>query len=319
MRATADVPVLLTVFNRPEKTRRMFDAVRAAAPRRLFIAADGPRPDHPDDLDRCERTRRVFSGIDWPCEVRTQFQDRNLGCKRGVGTAIDWFLSEVDAGIIIEDDCVPTADFFRFCADLLDRYRDTTEVMMIGGHNPLGAWDGEASYLFSRTSPIWGWATWRRAWAHYDEVMARWAEPRAREAVRARMPRTEFRITSQRFDLVYEQRKDSWGFAWAFAMLIAGGVSVMPTRNLVANIGFDDEATHTKLQWSNEADVPTHPLAFPLAHPSSTTPDADFERALYRQRFPLSRRIVTALPPRAQEVVRTAVYRVTAAAARGGG
>ena len=101
MRATVDVPVLLIVFNRPEKTRRMFDAVRAAAPRRLYIAADGPRPDHPDDLDRCERTRRVFSGIDWPCEVRTRFQDRNLGCKRGVGTAIDWFLSEVDAGIIV--------------------------------------------------------------------------------------------------------------------------------------------------------------------------------------------------------------------------
>jgi len=319
MRATTDVPVLLMSFNRPEKTRRMFEAVRAAAPRRLFIAADGPRPGYPDDLDRCARTRGVFDGIDWPCEVRTRFQDRNLGCKLGVGTAIDWFMSEVDAGIIVEDDCVPTLDFFRFCAELLERYRDAPEVMMIGGHNPLGAWDGgDASYVFSRTSPIWGWATWRRAWAHYDPAMARWADPRAREAVRARMPRTEFRITSQRFDLVYEQRRDSWGFAWAFAMLIAGGVSVMPARNLVANIGFDDEATHTKLRWSKEANVPTHPLAFPLAHPSSTAPDGDFERALFRHRFPLSRRIVTALPPRAQERVRATLYRLTGAAARGG-
>jgi hypothetical protein len=319
MRATVDVPVLLMVFNRPEKTRRMFDAVRAAAPRRLFIAADGPRPDYPDDLDRCERTRRVFSGIDWPCEVRTRFQDRNLGCKRGVGTAIDWFLSEVDAGIIVEDDCVPTLDFFRFCAELLHRYRDAAEVMMIGGHNPFGAWDGgDASYLFSRTSPIWGWATWRRAWAHYDPAMTRWADPRAREAIRARMPRTEFRITSQRFDLVYEQRRDSWGFAWAFAMLVAGGVSVMPARNLIANIGFDDEATHTKLRWTNEASVPTYPLSFPLAHPSSTTPDSAFERALFRQRFPLPRRIVSTLPPRGQELVRAAAYRLIAATARRG-
>ena len=320
MRATVDVPVLLIVFNRPEKTRRMFDAVRAAAPRRLFIAADGPRPDHPDDLERCERTRQVFSGIDWPCEVRTRFQDRNFGCKRGVGMAIDWFLSEVDAGIVVEDDCVPTVDFFQFCAELLDRYRDAAEVMMIGGHNPLGDWDGgEASYVFSRTSPIWGWGTWRRAWAHYDPMMARWVDPRAREAVRARMPRTEFRITSQRFDLVYEHRRDTWDFAWAFAMLIAGGVSVMPARNLVANIGFDDEATHTKFEWSNEASVPTHPLAFPLVHPSSTTPDADFERALFRHRFPLSRRINTALPPRAQKLVRAAMYRLSAAVARGDG
>jgi hypothetical protein len=133
------------------------------------------------------------------------------------------------------------------------------------------------------------------------------------------MPRTEFRITSQRFDLVYEHRRDTWDFAWAFAMLIAGGVSVMPARNLIANIGFDDEATHTKYQWSNEASVPTHPLAFPLAHPSSTTPEADFERALFRHRFPLSRRIVTSLPPRTQKLARTAMYRLTAAAARGDG
>jgi hypothetical protein len=124
MHATVDVPVLLIVFNRPEMTQRMFDAVRAA-----------PRPDYPDDLDRCE--------------VRTRFKDRNLGCKRGVGTAIDWFLSEADAGIIVEDDCVPTMDFVRFCAELPDRYRDAAEVMMIGGHNPLGAWDGgKASHRF---------------------------------------------------------------------------------------------------------------------------------------------------------------------------
>jgi hypothetical protein len=133
------------------------------------------------------------------------------------------------------------------------------------------------------------------------------------------MPRTEFRITSQRFDLVYEERRDTWDFAWSFATLIAGGVSVIPARNLVANIGFDDEATHTKFEWSNEASVPTHPLAFPLVHPSSTTPDADFERALFRHRFPLSRRINTALPPRAQKLVRAAMYRLSAATARGDG
>jgi hypothetical protein len=157
----------------------MFDAVRAAAPRRLFIAADGPRPDQPDDPDRCERTRQVFSGIDWPCEVRTQFQDGNLGCKRGVGTAIDWFLSERWTRHHRRGRLRADHGLFPVCAELLDRYRDAAEVMMIGGHNLLGAWDGgKAGYLFSRTSSIWRWATWRRAWAHYDETMARWADPR---------------------------------------------------------------------------------------------------------------------------------------------
>ena len=310
MATGSDVPVLLIGFNRPEKTRRMLEAVRAAAPTRLFIAADGPRPDHPRDVERCELTRQAFAGIDWTCEVSTQLQDRNLGCKLGVGAAIDWFFSEVDAGVIVEDDCVPTIDFFRFCGELLDRYRDAHEVMMIGGHNPVVGWQGRASYMFTRTSPIWGWATWRRAWAHYDPTMARWTDPRARAAVRARMPRTEFRITSQRFDQVYYGRRDTWDFAWAFAMLIAGGVSVMPSRNLVENIGFDEEATHTKHRLSNDANVPAQCLPFPLEHPSSTIPDDEFERALFRQRFPLSRRLVAALPDRAQDLVHAGLQRL---------
>jgi hypothetical protein len=307
----------MIAFNRPEKTRRVFEAVRTVAPRRLYVAADGPRAGVPDDADRCERTRRVFDAVDWPCDVHTLFQDRNLGCRRGVGTAIDWFLSQVEGGIILEDDCLPIPDFFPFCTELLDRYRDATEVMMIGGHTPLGAWRrGGASYVFSRTAPIWGWATWRRAWAHYDPAMARWGDPQARELVRARMPRTEFRITKQRFDSVYEGRRDTWDYGWAFAMLIAGGVSVMPTRNLITNIGFDDEATHTRIPWSHEVGVPTHQLAFPLTHPASTDPDRHYERSLFRQRFPLKRRIGTALPPAAQERVLAALGRLTAAAPR---
>ena len=194
MRPPADVPVLMIAFNRPEKTRRVFEAVRAAAPRRLYLAADGPRADVPSDADRCERTRRVLDDITWPCEVQRLYQPSNLGCKRGVAAAIDWFLTHEDSGIILEDDCVPTADFFPFCAELLERYRDNPEVMMIGGHNEFGTWDAtEASYLFSRTAPIWGWATWRRAWDRYDPAMTSWGEPETRapgpvEDVACRVP-----------------------------------------------------------------------------------------------------------------------------------
>jgi hypothetical protein len=334
--AVAEVPLLLIAFNRPEKTERALAAVRAAAPRQLYVAVDGPRAGHPDDQDRCARTRRLFDRVDWPCELHTLFRERNLGCKQGVGTAIDWFLSQVEAGIILEDDCLPTAGFFPFCAELLDRYRDTPEVMMIGGHNPLGEWRrdgagsasllgtasprsparpaGAPSYVFSRTCPIWGWATWRRAWAHYDPAMTRWSDPEAREAVRARMPRTEFRITRQRFDSVYHGTRDTWDFGWAFAMLVSGGVSVIPASNLVANIGFDEEATHTRIPWSHEAGVPTRPLAFPLRHPPATVPDDGFERALFRRRFPLTRRLGTALPAPLQEGMRAALRRLVAAA-----
>ena len=192
--------------------------------------------------------------------MKRLYQPSNLGCKRGVGAAIDWFLAHEESGIILEDDCLPAADFFLFCAELLDRYRDTPEVMMIGGHNPLGTWDAaDASYVFSRTAPIWGWATWRRAWARYDAAMTRWGEPEARALVRSRMPLTEYRITSQRFDSVCEGRRDTWDFGWALAILINGGVSVMPARNLIANIGFDSEATHTRRPSRREGAVPTLP------------------------------------------------------------
>ena len=313
MRPSADVPLLMIAFNRPEKTQRVFEAVRAAAPRRLYLAADGPRADVPSDVDRCERTRRVLDDVTWPCEVKRLYQPRNLGCKRGVGAAIDWFLTQEDSGIILEDDCLPAPDFFLFCAELLDRYRDTPEVMMIGGHNRLGTWDAaEASYLFSRSAPIWGWATWRRAWARYDPAMTRWGEPEARALVRSRMPLTEYRITSHRFDNVYEGRLDTWDFGWALAILINGGVSVMPARNLITNIGFDSEATHTRRPFSREGAVPTHPIERPLRHPPSTTPDDRFERALFKNRFPFGRRLVHTLPPSAQDRFRAAVYRLAA-------
>ena len=317
MLPSADVPLLMIAFNRPEKTQRVFEAVRAVAPRRLYLAADGPRVDVPSDVDRCERTRRVLDDVTWPCQVRRLYQPENLGCKRGVESAIDWFLAHEDGGIILEDDCLPTADFFSFCAELLERYRNTPEVMMIGGHNPLGRWDAaEGSYLFSRTAPIWGWATWRRAWDQYDPAMTRWGEPEARSLVRSRMPRTEYRITSQRFDSVYEGRRDTWDYGWALAILISGGVSVMPSRNLIANIGFDSEATHTRRPSRHDSAVPTHPIERPLWHPSSTRPDEGFERVLFKNRFPVGRRLVAALPAPAQDRLRAAVSLLSTATRR---
>jgi hypothetical protein len=317
VRPAADVPLLLVAFNRPEKTQRVFEAVRAAAPRRLYVAADGPRAEVPSDFDRCARTRQVLADVNWSCEVRRLYQPGNLGCKRGVGTAIDWFLANEESGIILEDDCLPSPEFFPFCAQMLERYRDAPEVMMIGGENPLGKWDGnEASYVFSRTAPIWGWATWRRAWARYDPTMSKWIDPEARALVRSRMPAAAYRFLSQRFDRVYEGSLDSWGFAWTFAILINEGVSVMPARNLITNIGFDSEATHTKRPSARESALPTYQYEGPIRHPASTMPDDRFERALFKNHFPLSRRLVAALPPYAQDGLRAAAYRLAAARPR---
>ncbi|MBA4056200.1 MAG: nucleotide-diphospho-sugar transferase, partial [Marivirga sp.] len=162
-----ETPVLLLIFNRPDTTRRVFEAIRKARPKRLFVAADGPRQHKPEDADRCAKARKIATDVDWECEVKTFFRDTNVGCGRGPSGGISWFFEHVDEGIILEDDCLPSPLFFRFCAELLERYRDDKRVMEIGGNTFMDEAnrDKEYSYYFSSHNNIWGWATWKRAWA----------------------------------------------------------------------------------------------------------------------------------------------------------
>jgi len=312
-----EVPVLLITFNRPTKTRQMISALRDVRPRQLFVAADGPRPDKPDDAKGCAESRRALDEIDWPCTVHRLFQDTNLGCKRGPETAITWFFSQVPAGIILEDDCVPTADFFPYCAELLERFSDNERVMMISGWNALGTWSGTtASYVFSRTAPAWGWATWRRAWQHYDPDMTAWTSSEAQHAVRSRMPAAEFRMTRRRFDQVHSGELDAWDYAWLFAVLRTGGMSAIPAQNTIRNVGFDKEATHTTNPWSPDARIPTARMTFPLSHPVEIKASKQHEDALFRRRFSRSRRVMSMLPYSVELRIREAVHRVALRASR---
>lgn len=316
MRAAVDVPVLLIIFNRPDKTAAAVAALREAKPRRLFVAADGPRSDVPGEAARCEASRQELAQIDWACDVQTLFRGENLGCKRGPESAISWFFSHVTEGVILEDDCIPTEDFLPFCAELLARFEADDRVMMIGGHNLLGRWQGTgSSYVFSRTLPTWGWATWRRAWRHYDPEMTGWATRPGRAAVHAQLPAAAYRMARRDFDSVASGQLDAWDYAWWFAMLRAGGLAVVPAGNMVTNVGFGPDATHTKNVFSPDARVPTAPVRAPLVHPHAVGPDIDFETAEHRLRFPLKRRFMAALPTPVRAGIRSAAYRVLA---RGG-
>jgi hypothetical protein len=293
----ADVPVLLIVFRRPAMARRLVAALREVRPRLVFVAADGPRSDEPDDPQQCADTRSVIDHIDWPCTVQTLFHGENLGCKVGPETAIDWFLSRVPSGIVLEEDCIPAAEFFRFCTELLERYEEDDRVMMIGGHNPITTWPADRpSYVFSRSSPTWGWATWRRAWRHYDPELRAWDSAEVRRALRTRMAPVEFRMASRRFDMVRAGAIEAWDFGWNLAMLRRDGLSVIPAGNMIDNVGFGPGATHTRNPRSPDAGIPLRPVEFPLTHPGSTVPSAEFEAALLAHRFPVHRRILTRLP-----------------------
>ncbi len=165
-------PVLFLIFNRPDTTTRVFEAIREARPSRLYVAADGPRADKEGEAQRCLETRKITEAVDWPCEVRRLYREENLGCKLAVSSAITWFFTHEEEGIILEDDCLPDQSFFPFCAAMLERYRDDGRIMMVLGTSLLPPGGGpDADYLFTQYFLIWGWATWRRAWEKYDIEM----------------------------------------------------------------------------------------------------------------------------------------------------
>jgi hypothetical protein len=263
-------PVLLVVFNRPETTRTAFAAIRAARPERLYVAADGPRPDRAGETERCAEVRRIATAVDWPCEVHTLFRDRNLGCKIGVSSGIDWFFANEEAGIILEDDIVPHASFFPYCEALLERYRDDTSVAMISGCSLIGDRHGsDASYVFSRYLHVWGWASWRRAWDHYDLGMKVWPSARARQRLAKVLDgrRGAIAYWSDVFDRMARGEIDTWDYQWVFSSWIQDMVAIFPAATLVENIGFGADATHTVGVAPDLANASE--MAFPLRHPLS--------------------------------------------------
>lgn len=277
-----DTPIALLVFNRPDVTARVFAAVAAARPRRLLVVADGPRPDRPGEAERCAATRAIVERVDWACDVETNFSEANLGCRRRISSGLDWVFSRVESAIVLEDDCLPDHTFFRYCEELLDRYADDERVAGISGDDfqpPRPHRD--ASYYFSRFAHIWGWATWRRSWQHYDVAMSDW--PEMRDTVLERIwvgDRRAIRYWRAIFDAVHAGAIDTWDYQWLYSCWRRGAVTALPHGNLVSNVGFGPEATHTT-EAGPLAGLPTRPLSFPLRHP--VAPDVDGVADAYTQ------------------------------------
>ena len=293
MSESVSAPVLFIIFNRPDTTRRVFEQIRNAKPPRLYVAADGPRPNVPTDPDRCAASREVTGVIDWECEVQRLYQERNIGCKMGEATAMNWFFDHESEGIVLEDDCLPHPTFFRYCCELLDHFRHDERVMMISGTNVLQRWkDDRQSYHFS-TGGAWGWASWRRAWMHYDINMARWSDPEARTALRSMVrDKRQLRTDEHLFDMVYQGKIDTWDYQWRFARLIQSGLTVTPSRNLISNIGFREDGTHTRKRRNALAEQPVYPMEFPLKHNPFVVLDQEYVKCAFDLWSPpLTRRV----------------------------
>ena len=261
-------PVAFFVFNRPDTTQRVFNSIREARPQILLLIADGPRDSHPADAGRCAAVRAVVDRVDWPCQVVKNYSDTNLGCRRRLSSGLDWVFTTVEEAIILEDDCLPHPTFFRFCEELLDRYRGDERVMMISGDNfQFGRNHTGHSYYFSRYTHIWGWATWRRAWRCYDVDMKQWLAIRTSTWLRDLLgDPSAIRSWNKIFDEVTAGKIDTWDYQWTFACWLHNGLAALPNVNLVSNIGFHEGATHTAKNGLYGA-MKVEPMLFPLVHP----------------------------------------------------
>lgn len=279
-------PVLFLVFNRPETTARVFEAIRQAKPPRLYVAADGPREGREGEAERVAKAREIATAVNWPCEVKVLFREENLGCKYAVSGGISWFFEHEEQGIILEDDCLAQPDFFRLCDTLLERYAEDERVAVVTGNNfQNGRRRGEASYYFSKYNHCWGWATWRRAWKQYQGDLPFWPEWSASDAwPQHTSDKVERRYWEGIFKRVRAGQIDSWAYPWTGSVWYHGGLTATPNVNLVSNIGFGPDSTHTASADSHHAAMATGALG-DLIHPETIAQDQAADRYAFDHTF----------------------------------
>jgi len=264
-----EVPILFLIFNRPDTTSKVFETIKRAAPKRLYVAADGPR--YAEESLKCYQSREIATAADWNCEVKTLFREENVGCKAAISEGISWFFENEPEGIVLEDDCLPSDSFFGFCSFLLEKYRNDDRIGHIGGANlQLGQKRGDDTYYFSRQTHVWGWAGWRRVWKDYDVNMQDFPQFKSNRLIRF-LPThrhfSEYWLNS--FEKTYRGTIDTWDYQYAYLNLKNNRLSVIPNTNLISNIGFGSDSTHTNqvnhpfanLQPQNITSI-THPIFF---------------------------------------------------------
>jgi len=261
---TLTTPVLYLIFNRLNTVKQTFPEIKKAKPKQLFIAADGPRTK--EEERKTDSVRKyVISNIDWPCKVKKLFRRKNLGCKYAVSGAIDWFFYNVEQGIILEDDCLPSQSFFRFCQEMLEKYKDDSRIMQISGTNIEGKSGRSNSYFYSKMFNVWGWATWKRAWKLYDVEMELWGKINKMKFINNLNYNYFDKIRTIRImNKTYNNQINTWDYQWGFACTINNGLCIIPKVNLITNLGFKGEATHTNNYNAKNKMLKRKEVDFPL-------------------------------------------------------
>lgn len=288
-------PVAFIIFNRPDTTERVFAEIAKAKPPKLLVVGDGPRDGRQGEAAKVAATRAIIQRVDWECEVLTNFSEVNLGCKRRVSSGIDWVFERVEEAIILEDDCLPDPSFFRFCQELLEHYRHDQRIGMISGDSfQFGNRRNDDSYYFSKYVHIWGWASWRDRWVNsYDVTMAKWPRIRDEGWLADMVGNTrEAAYWHKIFERVHRGEIDTWDYQWVFTNWVEGRMTILPAVNMITNIGFDANATHTTGD-SELANLARYPTSFPLKHPPGILKNVLADRFSEKRcfRVPLVKRV----------------------------
>lgn len=261
-------PIALIIFNRPECTAKLVDAISVVKPTRLFVIADGPRKNNLADVELCEKTRAIIERIDWPCTISKKYSTFNIGCRESVPLGLNWVFDQVDECIVLEDDCIPQPSFFPFCGELLALYKYDERVMTIGGHRSDGPNEfSSESYYFSKYPSIWGWATWKNRWATFDLQMHQWQRLRESSWL-SEILNSSGAVTywSRMFDKM-NGGMDAWDYALTYTCWLNQGLSIRSRVNMITNIGFGKDATHTHETENVKLFAKAADIQFPLRHP----------------------------------------------------
>ncbi len=301
------VPILFIIFNRPEIARQSFEHIKAVKPKRLYIASDGPRNNKKDEDVIVKRTRDIIlSSIDWDCEVKSLFQESNLGCGPGVYTAINWLFTNEEYGIILEDDCVINETCYRYMSELLEKYKDDQRVGMIAGTNPFAdIVDNSYSYYFSRFKSCWGWATWKRAWINMDMDM-KWRIDFCDSVIyNSGYAYRDKQYWKWEMDFIDKGYVSAWDWQWYFTLAAQNQLCIYPKVNLVTNIGNVAEATHKP---AYNISYKSFDMEFPLNHPTYMVPIPKFEKAFYKRNNSFKKVLGRMIPYALKQYIKSKFY-----------
>ncbi len=282
-----NTPVLVLLFNRPNETKKLFEHLEMIKPRKLYINQDGPRKNSLRDLENCKKVKNIAINPKWDCEIFLNISEINHGCRKAVSSGLDWFFEKEECGIILEDDCMPSTSFFKFSKKMLAKYKDNKLISVISGsnfqkNNNIGLGD----YYFSKYAHCWGWSSWRRAWKFNDSNLSFWPNwKNSLEWKTFHKNKLEQKYWTKIFDKVYDNKIDSWAYIWQASVWYNSGLTVTPNKNLILNIGFNKDATHTNVLDKNISENFSSSLPDNLKSPDSIKVDTDADFFVFKNHF----------------------------------